>query len=280
MVACLHTLHSNPRITTAMCIPKIPSSDARLHKSLNISMSLRPIQRNETPKESPRWALRDRIGTTLWRLKPLHHNCNMHPKISAHLVERHTDPLISQQDMAWSGRMQCQKKALIGLYKDVSSWRPCHSNLGIITAIWTQKISPATIVPWGVRFWQMGCHIKALDSLCEKVPARHPCPWHSWRYSMITDSKAGESQCSQLLTEISHHYLRNSKLCGKSPPFTDTRRQFVAPLPVNLSNFERSIVPCDRICVTVARFTICHESGSWPHPLSIRRRFRFRRLLQ
>ena len=146
-----------------MCIPKIPSSHARLRKSLNIFMSLRPIQTNETPKESPRWALRDHISTTLWPLKPLHHNCNMHTKISARLVEKHTDPLISQQDMAWSGRMRCQKKALIGLYKDVSSWLPCHSNLGITTAVWTQKISPATIAPWGARFWQTGFHIKALD---------------------------------------------------------------------------------------------------------------------
>jgi len=48
---------------------------------------------------------------------------------------------------------------------------------------------------------------------------------------MITDSKAGESQCSQLLTEISHHYLRNSKLCGKSPPFTDTPTPIRCPTP-------------------------------------------------
>jgi len=59
------------------------------HKSLNISMSLRPIQTNEAPKESTQCALRDRIDMTLWHLKPLHHHCNMDPKISTCPVERH-----------------------------------------------------------------------------------------------------------------------------------------------------------------------------------------------
>ena len=59
------------------------------HKSLNISMSFHPIQTNEAPKESTQCALRDDIRMTLWHLKPLHHHCNMDPKISTCPVERH-----------------------------------------------------------------------------------------------------------------------------------------------------------------------------------------------